>query len=403
MALSETVQKSFSEICSFGGVKLNILVDYLTVSVKQMELDTVLKILKLDKKNMVQGYSRWLGQKYYQGGISVHYGDYIILEMSGSGCRFLESLYEKKLNWIDFIEQFLCLEGSHLARLDIACDDYPQDGEPPLLSFKTLFRHVQQDRYVSLAHYCTWHDGSEQAIYWGSPKSDRRLRIYNKALERGAEGHWIRAEFQLRNECALSYYMRALECGSIGKAYQGMLYDFLRFTREVNRPGNTNQARLHVTRWWQTFCGNAKKIKGFYVGGLEYNLEKLDHYLYKNAGSSMKTFLACNGGDVGKLMEFAEKSDYNEKQKFLVKAQPLIDKMKQDYDKEAAENSAAILEMLENPKWSRMDRTAMISAERDHRKAEAVQDYYEHYGLSAYGFQKYWDEKQLEQEDLPFD
>lgn len=379
---------------------MNILVDYFTVSVKEMQLDDVLKILHLDKKNMISGYSRWLGSKLYQGGISVHFGEYIIIEMSGSGCRFLESLYGNVLNWIDFIEQFLCLEGSHLARLDIACDDYPKEEQKPLLSFPTLFRHVQQDRYVSLSRFCTWHDGSEQAIYWGSPKSDRRLRIYNKALERGVEGHWIRAEFQLRNDCALSFYMRALECGSIGVAYQGMLYDFLRFTREVNFHGNTNQSRLHVTRWWKTFCGNAQRIKGFYVGGLEYNLESLDHYLYKNAGSSMKTFLACHGGDVGKLMQFAEQSEYNEKQKFLVKVQPLIDKMKADYltEQQASENAAAIQKKL-----TRSDRLLIWKSDEELRKFKERNEHWQAMSYDSGVFEEKKIESGLADEDLPFD
>lgn len=129
MVLRQKANKKFQKICKFGGVKLNILVDYLTVSVKQMELDEIFKILRLDVSKMQKGYSKWLAGKYYLGGISVHYGDYITLEMSGSGCRLLESLYDNNLNWIDFIEQFLCLEGSHLARLDIACDDRPGAGE----------------------------------------------------------------------------------------------------------------------------------------------------------------------------------------------------------------------------------------------------------------------------------
>ena len=368
MDLGQTGKKKFQEICKFGGVELNILVDYLTVSIKQMELDEIFKILKLDVSKMQKGYSRWLAGKYYLGGISVHYGDYITLEMSGSGCRLLESLYGNKLNWIDFIEQFLCLEGSHLARIDIACDDRPGAGGKPMLSMDTLFRHVnkKEHRYISLAKKCNYTDGDEQVIYFGSTQSDRRLRIYNKAVERGVEEHWIRAEFQLRNDTALSFYMRALECGSIGKAYQGMMYDFLRFTREKNLPDiqDHNQSRLTVTRWWKAFCGNAARIKGFYVGGLEYNMERLERYLSKNAGSSMKTLLACTGGDISKLVQFANESEFNKHQDFLVKTAPLVEKMNQDYgdkkdetqvdeleqrlwDEEASKNSETIISKLE--------------------------------------------------------
>jgi len=311
---------------------VNILVDYLTISIRKMSLELLLEKLKLSTGEFESGYSRWLGHKLYLGGISIHYGEYIILEMSGHGCRFLESLYDNQLNWIDFIEQFLRLEGSHIARLDIACDDRPEDGGKGILSFSTMARHCIQRKYISRStHKPFLQQLGEESIYFGSPKSDRRLRIYNKAMERGIDGHWIRAEFQLRNEAALSFYMRALELGSIGQAYQGMLFDFLRFTKEKNEADNTNRARLTVTRWWRTFCGNAKKIKGFYVGGLEYNLESLERYLNNQTSSSMKTYLAAHGGDVTKLVEIAQGATYNKKQEFLIQAQPMIDKMNEDY------------------------------------------------------------------------
>lgn len=339
---------------------MNILVDYLTLSIRQIELSDLLTVLHLENVNMESGYSRWLGRKLYFGGISIHFGEYIILEMSGHGCRFLESLYDNKLDWIDFIEQFLSLEGSHLARLDIACDDRPEAGEQGILSFPTIFRHVMQRRYISLSRYAVYTAGSEESIYFGSPKSDRRLRIYNKAVERGIpDEHWIRAEFQLRNEAALSFYMRALELHSIGQAYQGMLYDYLRFTREVNEDGNTNHTRMTVTRWWRTFCGNAKKIKGFYVGGLDYNLESLERYLGNQVSSSIKTYLAANGGNVSGLLEMADSATYNKKQEFLVQVQPLIDKMYADYEPEQQER-----------KISKKDAIALAVALNEEKKYE---------------------------------
>lgn len=370
--------------------QLNILVDYLTISIKQMQLSELLEILKLNMNDMVRGYSRYLGQRLYMGGIQIHYGDYIILEMSGKGCRFLESLNDNKLNWVDFIEQFLCLEGSHLARLDIACDDKPEKDEKPYLSFDTMLRHVDQHRYVSMAHKKTGNIFDEKAIYFGSPQSDRRLRIYDKALERKYDGHWIRAEFQLRNDCALSFFMRALELSSIGRAYQGMLFDFLRFTREVNDENHTE--RLTVTRWWKSFCGNAKKIKGFYVGGLEYNLEKLEHYLYKNAGSSMKTMLACHGGDVGKLIQFADQAEYNEQQKFLVKTQPLISKMYADYEPDRMDAKLP----------PRSEILLIKEDERINRMWEDKIDYYNHFGMTEAQRKQEEESARLCAEDLPF-
>ena len=89
---------------------------------------------------------------------------------------------------------------------------------------------------------------------------------------------------------------------------------------------------MTVTRWWRTFCGNAKKIKGFYVGGLEYNLESLERYLSNQTSSSMKTYLAAHGGDVTELVKMADSATYNKKQEFLLKTQSLINQLHDDYD-----------------------------------------------------------------------
>lgn len=398
---------------------MNILVDYLTLSIKKtfgcfdengksydswIDLPKLLKILHLENVNMEEGYSRWLGKRLYSGGISIHCGDYIILEMSGHGCRFLESLYDNELNWVDFIEQFLCLEGSHLARLDIACDDRPGDGEKALLSFSTLFRHVMQRRYISLSRYVVHSGGSEESIYFGSPKSDRRLRIYNKAIERGIpDEHWIRAEFQLRNEAALSFYMRALECGSIGQAYQGMLFDYLRFTREVNE-ADDHQFRMTVTRWWRTFCGNAKRIKGFYVGGLEYNLESLERYLGNQTSSSIKTYLAAHDGDISGLMNMAQGATYNKKQEFLLKTQPLIEKMRNDYNfKKAIGDNPRILTRKESLILS-------LANSENNRYQRSFEERFRHWNpaLSVDEVEDAWQKylKEVEERaahDLPFD
>ena len=64
---------------------MNILVDYLTISIRKMSLELLLEKLKLSTGEFESGYSRWLGHKLYLGGISIHYGEYIILEMSGHG------------------------------------------------------------------------------------------------------------------------------------------------------------------------------------------------------------------------------------------------------------------------------------------------------------------------------
>lgn len=272
---------------------------------------------------------------YYIKGLRIHVDEQnIIIDMSGQGCRLLESLYENKLNWIDFIGIFLSTEGSHLSRLDIAGDDKPEAGESPILSIKVIEKHAKQNRYISLAKRVMWIGGAEENIMFGSPSSDRRLRIYNKALERthaGKQynGHWIRSELQMRNDNALSFYMKALELGSIGLAYSGMMYDYLRFTNDVNEGINTN--RMTVCKWWKKFLGTSKKEKGFKVGGLEYNLQTLENVLFKQCASSLKAYMIAKKGDLTELFQAVQDSKLNKEQQFLVDTLPLIKKMKHDY------------------------------------------------------------------------
>lgn len=320
---------------------MNILVDYCVISVKNksvFSLDSLCNFLKIKITECTHDRSYYgLDGCYYYCGIKLHYGDFFIIDMSGQGCRTLETLYNHNLNWIDFINIFLQEEGSHLARLDIAGDDKPEIGEKPILSFKTMVRHVQREMYITRAKRKIYIDGDEQDIVFGSPTSDRRLRIYNKALERGYNGHWIRCEFQLRNDTALSFYIRALECGSIGQAYQGMLLHYLRFITEPNDDVH-HQDRKQTTRWWLKFCGNAKKIKGFYIGGLEYNMQSLERYLAKQVSSSLNAYITVNNGDLTSLLNMVEVSKLNKKQEFLVKTEQLRKQIYLDYGVEDIDN-----------------------------------------------------------------
>lgn len=319
-----------------GGDDLQyILVDYLTLSVSlnHFSVDDICGIVGVNREDMTDIKSRLgLHNCLLYGGIKIHYHEHledikkplIVLDMSGKGCRLLETIKDGTgFDWIDFIEQFLCTEGSHIARLDIACDDKViDDNDKSLLSFPTMVRHIKERRYISQATRKIYTDGDEQSIIFGAPSSDRRFRIYNKQLEKGYDRHWIRAEFQLRNDAALSFYMRALERADIGQAYYGMLYAYLRYTREVNQQ-NDNQSKLTVCRWWQKFCNNAKKIKGFYLGGVDYNMGRLKNYIRTQPASSLKTLMEINGGDIGELVDMFSNTKLNKQQEYLIKIQAL--------------------------------------------------------------------------------
>lgn len=143
----------------------------------------------------------WDNHLYYHG-LHLRYGgrDDINIEMSGTGCRFLEECNDCDFNWLAFLDFLKNLKTCNISRLDVACDD-----KDKILNMRKLYSHTQSRKYISRARRCVWMNGDEQEIIFGSSKSNTRLRIYNKALERGVDEHWIRAEFQFRDEAADSF------------------------------------------------------------------------------------------------------------------------------------------------------------------------------------------------------
>lgn len=103
----------------------------------------------------------------------------------------------------------------HFSRLDVALDVTEQW----MPSMRSICDYVAKRKYVSKFRRNIWTMGSEEFVFFGSPSSDVRLRIYNKALERGfADQHWIRFEYQLRNDAAEKFireYRKMVILGSV--------------------------------------------------------------------------------------------------------------------------------------------------------------------------------------------
>ena len=299
--------------------KLNILVDYLTVSIpyNNISFDDLKRLCHLDGQELKE-ISSYLGYGtcLFFNSIKLHTDGlkgYHIIDMSGVGCRTLETLSNMKLNWIEFITVLVADYEGHISRIDIAGDDKEE-----LLSMKTMFDSVKNKKYICLSKKEIRIQGDEENIIFGSSSSDRRLRIYNKALERKTEGHWIRAEFQLRDDAAMSFYYNMMMYQDIGRVYRGMLHDYLRFTTKPNNSNHTE--RLTTCKWWLKFLDTAEKIKGIYIGGIEYNLMTLEHYLFAQVAPSLDTYIMAKEGDLTELLDIARQAKKSRKQEDLLRS-----------------------------------------------------------------------------------
>ncbi len=87
--------------------------------------------------------------------------------------------------------------GASLTRLDVAVDT---DAEMDARGLKEqILQGIAVTRVLSVP---TLVEGSGETLYVGSRKSEKLLRIYDKAAEQKIEGSWWRIELQLRGDAA---------------------------------------------------------------------------------------------------------------------------------------------------------------------------------------------------------
>ena len=245
-------------------MKQNLLVDYLVMSIKIYDgQECLVKFLErminfpLHDAEKIRSYYG-LAECYFFAGIKIHYDKcLLVLDMSGKGCRTCEEL-NPGWDWYKFLHFWdksitEPLKGSnygdqkgqyqvHISRIDLACDVLDDEK----MTVSSLQNYVRKNKFICKSNYHTCVEGNkEMAVYFGSPRSSRRLRIYDKALEQALpDKKWVRFEIQLRDDNATSFYLNlSRTCkGDFSKCYYGMLHDYLRF---ITQPNNDmkNQAR----------------------------------------------------------------------------------------------------------------------------------------------------------------
>lgn len=244
---------------------MDVLIDYFKFSSKVHSWTDIIELLGLQSVVWQQGRARdgWTLHEYFSGMHIYHGGrNDIGVELSGAGCRMLEACNKNSFDWCDlfaYIMEHVQYKEMNISRLDVAGDD--KDG---ILTMDKLFRYVSQKKYISKArHKVVWRE-DEEAVIFGAGTSSTRLRIYNKALERGVEGPWIRAEFQFRDESADSFILNLLrEGGEIGPTYGGVLLNYLRFVTRDPSTCNNNYNRIPTVSWWHSFCTNQPQDKKY--------------------------------------------------------------------------------------------------------------------------------------------
>lgn len=286
----------------------SILIDWLTFTIKGVDEQYIKELIGLSDVNWLDNDRGALGYRYSEsfGNILIAYNDPdqkdkngnavemgVCCSMSGSGCRDFESF--SKVGFCKLIMDVLS-DGGNITRLDIAYDDYTG-----VLDLDKIENATKNHEYVSKCRYWSVISGSEgRTIYFGSNQSDTRIRFYDKAAERKLDSsvHWIRCELQLRKNSCLGFvqlFPLPLDFSSdnlLEKHFKSVILHYLRF---VDVGSDSNLSRCHTSDWWTDFIGCVNPESIFIAPGTDYNIQKLDDYVFRTASQAVGTAITIYG------------------------------------------------------------------------------------------------------------
>lgn len=290
-------------------MKCQVLVDWLTFSVKEQDPAKVIReYLGLDPELFqdagygLLGYNRVLRFSdicvCYEPRENDFFRDMgVCVSMSGNGCRAFETMSKLTQAGQDsvFPTLFQLLaadETANVSRIDIACDD-----RKGFLNMEEIVEKVQANeinsrmtkRSVIVSFDGTQRSGS--TIYLGAPSSDFRVRIYDKALEEGVDGHWIRVELVMRHKNAAAFVAQMNSAPSVGKLAAQVVNDKFSFIER----DDSNITRCTVCGWWQSFVDELESVRLVARCVIQQSVERIENWIESQVGPSLAVILNTLG------------------------------------------------------------------------------------------------------------
>lgn len=153
------------------------------------------------------------------------------------------------------------------SRVDVAVDD--KSGVDYLAEVRAAQVHGNYTGYRSHRYITSARIGQDEGrtLYFGSPKSDRQLRVYDKQIERGSSDSWIRWECQLRKTAAHDFFcywrnVYARKSSDLAASLGGVIPGTIDFLDRARK--HKDLSRCERLSWWEALrnrMGKAYRIK----------------------------------------------------------------------------------------------------------------------------------------------
>lgn len=297
-------------------MKCQVLIDWLTFSVKEKDPDKVIQTyLGLDPALFQDtGFTQFMGYSKVQrfsdilvcseGREDDNFHDMgVCVSMSGNGCRTFETMSKLTLDLKDkqgtqsvafpALFQLLASDAdANVSRIDIACDD--RAGH---LNMDDILNKVQTNEVNSrMAKRSTVisFDGTQRngaTAYIGAPSSSFRVRIYDKALEQGEPGHWVRVELVMRGKNSKSFVEQMTGSENVGKLAAQVINDKFSF---IDRD-DSNITRCTVCPWWQSFVDELESVRLVAREVIQHTVEQIGNWVEAQVGPSLAILFQTMG------------------------------------------------------------------------------------------------------------
>jgi len=297
-------------------MKCQVLIDWLTFSVKEKDPAVVIKTyLGLDPALFQDtGFTQFMGY-----GKVMRFSDILVcsdgreddnfhdmgvcVSMSGNGCRTFETMSKLDLGLKDkqgtqsvafpALFQLLASDAdANVSRIDIACDDRAGHLDMDVILTKTQTNEVNS-RMTKRSTVISF-DGTQcngATAYLGAASSDFRVRIYDKALEQGEPGHWIRVELVMRSKNANAFVEQMTTSENVGKLAAQVINDKFSF---IDRD-DSNITGCTVCPWWQDFVDELESVRLVAREVIQHTVEQIGSWVEAQVGPSLAILFQTMG------------------------------------------------------------------------------------------------------------
>jgi DNA relaxase NicK len=277
-----------------------VLFDFLTFTVHgnfQAE-EVIEKILRMDSTNfeyLAKGFN-FYNRSMVLSDIRVLYDGMenmgICVNMSGRGCRAYEEYSGE--NILSLLERINQNPDINVTRLDIALDD-----KTGILDLNIMRQYADEGKYRTRLmsrnaqeSFKGRNEEGAKSLYFGSPSSMYRIRIYDKAKQMGENFHWVRFEITLRQDYSAQAVKLLVESGNLGEAIvSGIIDDKFAFIE----PDNNNISRCKKADWWAEFLGEIQTVKLTSKQKFYHDIDEHKKWLRESCGRVIAKVIAAVG------------------------------------------------------------------------------------------------------------